>query len=189
MTLGRVLFWVVLLFPVSELVLAVLKRAHGDSSEVKDRGSLLGAYAGIVVGSALAFALAGIPEGRIAASPTVLACVSLALILAGLAIRWAAILTLGKFFTVNVAIHADHRVVQTGPYRYARHPSYTGLLIAFLGLGFYFGSWFSLVALLVPITLGFLNRVAKEEEALRASLGADYDAYCARTKRFIPGLF
>jgi protein-S-isoprenylcysteine O-methyltransferase len=188
--LRHVLVCIVVLFPVSEFVLALRRRARSSgAAQDKDRGSLLGVWGSMTVGIALAVALARIPEGRIAAPPNLLSLISLTLLLGGLALRWTAIITLGRFFTVNVAIHSDHRVVEAGPYRYVRHPSYTGALIAFLGLGVFFGSWLSLVALMVPSTLGILNRVSKEEEALRASLGADYDAYCARTKRFLPGLF
>jgi protein-S-isoprenylcysteine O-methyltransferase Ste14 len=114
--------------------------------------------------------------------------VALGLLVGGLALRWVAILTLGRLFTVDVAIHSDHVVVQTGLYRVLRHPSYTGLLLAFLGLGVSFANWLSILGLLIPITLAVLNRVAKEEQALLSSLGSDYAAYCARTKRFIPGL-
>jgi protein-S-isoprenylcysteine O-methyltransferase len=92
-------------------------------------------------------------------------------------------------FTVDVAIHSDHEVVQTGLYRFVRHPSYTGLLIAFLGFGVYFANWLSMIALLVPIALGMSIRVRQEEKALLRSLGPAYALYCARTKRFLPGLF
>ena len=56
------------------------------------------------------------------------------LIACGLAIRWAAIRTLGRFFTVNVTLRPGHRVVKEGLYRYMRHPSYTGGLLGFVGL-------------------------------------------------------
>ncbi len=87
-----------------------------------------------------------------------------------------AILTLGRLFTVNVAIQADHSVVETGLYRFVRHPSYVGLLLTFVGLGVFFANWLSLFGLLVPIALAVLNRVAKEEQALLASLELPYAA-------------
>ncbi len=70
-----------------------------------------------------------------------------------------AILTLGRLFTVNVAIQADHSVVETGLYRFVRHPSYVGLLLTFVGLGVFFANWLSLFGLLVPIALAVLNRM------------------------------
>ncbi len=113
---------------------------------------------------------------------------ALGLLIGGLALRWTAILTLGRLFTVDVAIHSDHVIVQEGLYRLVRHPSYTGLLVAFLGLGVFFSNWLSIFGLLIPVTIAVLNRVAKEEQALLTSHGSEYAAYCARTKRFIPGL-
>ena len=103
-------------------------------------------------------------------------------------LRWTAVLSLGRLFTVDVAIHSDHTVVHSGLYRFMRHPSYTGLLIAFLGLGVFFRNWLSIFGLLVPITLAVMNRVRHEERALLRALGPEYADYCARTKRFIPWL-
>jgi protein-S-isoprenylcysteine O-methyltransferase len=72
-----------------------------------------------------------------------------ALFAAGLALRWYAIVYLGRFFTVNVAISKDHRLIDTGPYRFIRHPSYTGAIMAFVGVfasGFCLHNWASLGA-------------------------------------------
>jgi hypothetical protein len=74
---------------------------------------------------------------------------------AGIALRWYSIWYLGRFFTVDVAIAAGHRLIDTGPYRRIRHPAYTGELLAFLGLGLLFHNALSLVVLAAPITLAF----------------------------------
>ena len=98
-------------------------------------------------------------------------------------------LYLGRLFTFDVAIAEDHRVIDTGPYRYVRHPTYTGSLLSFVGLGLCGGNLLSLVVLLVPITAAFLRRVAIEEAALTAALGARYADYVARTKRLVPFVY
>jgi len=85
-----------------------------------------------------------------------------------------------------IAIQSEHPVVEAGVYRYVRHPSYAGLLLAFLGLGVFFANWLSIFGLLVPITFSVVHRVVREERALLTFLGAPYAAYCSRTKRFIP---
>jgi protein-S-isoprenylcysteine O-methyltransferase Ste14 len=92
-------------------------------------------------------------------------------------------------FTVDVATHRDQTLVQTGLYRRIRHPSYAGLLIAFLGLGIFFCNWLSIVVLLVPVVLAVVNRIAIEERALLGAIGPPYEAYCLRTKRLIPGVY
>jgi protein-S-isoprenylcysteine O-methyltransferase len=104
------------------------------------------------------------------------------LFLAGLALRWYSIGYLGRYFTVDVSISA-------GPYRYVRHPTYTGALLTFVGLGFCFGNWLTLLFLTVPIIGAFLWRIRIEETALTEALGEDYRAYMRRTKRLIPGVY
>jgi len=180
---------VIFLFPASEIALAWIKRSRGGQAERQDRGSMALLWLSILVGSGLAFAALRVRSATLPVARPVIDEVALALMVGGLVLRWVAILTLGRLFTVDVAIQADHSVVQTGLYRYMRHPSYTGLMIAFLGFGLYFGNWLSLVGMLLPIAAGVINRVAKEERALLTSLGSEYADYCARTKRFVPGLF
>jgi protein-S-isoprenylcysteine O-methyltransferase Ste14 len=187
MILSKILLAVVVLFPVSEIVLARVKRAKSESSQLEDRGSLRLFWLAIATGVTLGIiASRWFPSANIQSSSLLLGTFSLVLLVVGLTIRWVAIFTLGRFFTVDVAIQTDHSVVESGPYRLVRHPSYSGLLLSFIGLAIFFGNWLSIVGLLVPVTLAVLNRVAKEEHALLVSLGSPYAAYCARTKRFIP---
>lgn len=183
-----VLVVIVALFPVSEIALAFVKRSSDRTAQSEDRGSLPLLWLSIALGVGLAIAAQWIPSARFPGSRDMIRILALVLFLGGLALRWAAILTLGRLFTVDVAIHSDHTVVQTGLYRFIRHPSYTGLLVAFLGLGVLFANWVSMLGLLLPVTLAVINRVVKEEQALLNALGSDYAVYCARTKRFIPWL-
>jgi protein-S-isoprenylcysteine O-methyltransferase Ste14 len=187
--MNQLVIWVVIaLFPISEIALAIVKRSGGRAAQSEDRGSMSLLWLSVAFGLGLAIAAQWIASTRLPGPPHMIRLLALGLLLGGLALRWAAILTLGRFFTVDVAIHAGHVVIQAGLYRLVRHPSYTGLLLAFLGLGAFFANWLSILGLLIPITLAVLNRVVKEEHALLTSLGAEYAAYCARTKRFIPGL-
>ena len=92
--------------------------------------------------------------------------ISLLLLAGGLVIRWTAILTLGSFFNTRVAIHQDHRLIRTGLYRLVRHPSYSGLLLVFLGLGFSLGNWLSVAVIVVPFFAVLLYRIQVEESSL-----------------------
>ena len=186
--LGRILIIVVAAFPVSEIALALAKRSRRDDGHSEDRGSLRLLWISIAVGVGLAMAAQVVRAGRLPGSRVLLGIVALTLLITGLAVRWAAILTLGRLFTVDVAIQSDHHLVRSGLYRRVRHPSYTGLLMAFIGLGVFFGNWLSLLALMIPIGLGVANRIAKEERALLAALGPAYADYCRHTRRLIPGL-
>jgi protein-S-isoprenylcysteine O-methyltransferase Ste14 len=112
-----------------------------------------------------------------------------ALFLAGLALRYWSVHTLGRFFKVTVSIQAGHRVIRSGPYRLLRHPSYSGLLVAMLGLGLMLETWLGLVALIVLPLIGVLIRIRAEESALIDALGSEYASYAAETRRLIPGLW
>jgi protein-S-isoprenylcysteine O-methyltransferase Ste14 len=107
----------------------------------------------------------------------------------GIVIRFIAIYTLGKFFTVNLAVHKHQKVVQTGLYRFVRHPSYSGSLVSFLGFGLSLNNWVSLLIIFIPVLLSFINRIFIEEKLLKENIGADYIAYCKKTYRLIPFLY
>ena len=111
------------------------------------------------------------------------------LLLLGLVLRWYSIIYLGRFFTTNVAIAKDHRLINTGPYRFIRHPSYSGTLLAMLGLALSFGNWVSAVIQFVPVCAAIAWRIHVEEQALIGGLGETYCAYMQRTKRLIPLLY
>jgi protein-S-isoprenylcysteine O-methyltransferase Ste14 len=109
--------------------------------------------------------------------------------IAGVGLRLWAMLVLGRFFTVTVTIQEDHRVVDSGPYRVLRHPSYTGLLVLFTGFGIGLDNWLSLLAMVALPLAGILLRIRAEERALSIALGERYTSYAARTDRLIPGVW
>jgi protein-S-isoprenylcysteine O-methyltransferase Ste14 len=186
--LSTALIVVVVLFPLSEIVLTVAKRATSTAARVDDRGSLRVFWLAIGLGVALASVTQSLRLAPLPGPTAILQLLALLFIVGGMSIRWAAIVTLGRFFTVNVATHARQPVVQSGVFRFIRHPSYAGLLLSFVGLGIFFADWLSLVVLLIPITAAVMNRIVKEEAVMLASLGTPYGDYCARTKRLIPGI-
>jgi len=107
----------------------------------------------------------------------------------GLALRAWAVHELGRFFKFTVVVQANHQVVDTGPYRLIRHPSYTGLLIIELGLGIALGTWLSIPACLLPPLIAFAIRLLSEERVLARELGEPYRAYMTRTDRLVPGVW
>jgi protein-S-isoprenylcysteine O-methyltransferase Ste14 len=113
----------------------------------------------------------------------------LAVLAAGVALRTWAIVTLGHMFKLVVVIQDGHRVVTSGPYRLLRHPSYTGALVGFLGVGIALDSWLSVLALVLIPLLAILVRIRVEEAELARALGQEYRAYARRTHRLVPGLW
>jgi protein-S-isoprenylcysteine O-methyltransferase Ste14 len=110
-------------------------------------------------------------------------------ILAGAALRLWAIVTLGRWFTYDVRVTEGQPVVTTGPYRWLRHPSYTGILLLLLGMGLAFGNWLAILCLVVLSGIGLVLRIRVEEAALQASFGAAYDDYAATRPHLVPGLW
>jgi protein-S-isoprenylcysteine O-methyltransferase Ste14 len=113
----------------------------------------------------------------------------LTMIVACVAIRAWAIITLGRFFQYSIRIQSGHTVVTTGPYRFVRHPSYTGLALGVAGYALACGDVWSLLAAAVLAGAGLTIRIRVEERQLRDSLGADYADFAAHHKRLIPGVF
>jgi protein-S-isoprenylcysteine O-methyltransferase Ste14 len=127
--------------------------------------------------------------GRMWGAGALVGRAGLALLVAGVAVRWHAVYTLGKFFTGTVLIREDHRLLRTGLYRHVRHPAYTGALVAHLGLGLSFSNWYSLGFSLVPYVVAAGYRIRVEERALREAFGEEYESYARSTKRLIPKIY
>jgi len=177
-----------LLWGGSELGLTLAKRSKSDATS-KDRHSLgliwLVCLAAVAVGIDAAYRLPQCALPR----PETARALGCGLFVLGMALRWYSIIHLGRFFTTNVAIAKDHYVVDTGPYRFMRHPSYTGSMMAVLGFLLTIANWAMLLIVFVPVLAVTLWRIHIEEAALLAALGGPYRAYLQRTKRLIPGVY
>ena len=174
----------------SEVGLALWRRSSKNAgSEKLDRNSLRVLW--LVIMSAMT---AGVWLGLQGIGPrlpfaSALGWGSVAIFAVGTFLRWWSILYLGRFFTVDVAVAADHRVVDTGPYRLIRHPSYSGLLLQFAGIALALDRLMSLAVVVIPIFLALCYRIRVEEGALRDGLGEAYNRYMVRTKRLVPWVF
>jgi protein-S-isoprenylcysteine O-methyltransferase len=87
---------------------------------------------------------------------------------------------------VNVVIAPDHRMIQSGPGRFIRHPSYTGGLLMLPGFSLNPGNLASLLVIFVPCPGILLWRIHFEETALAQALGEEYKIHRQRTKRLTP---
>jgi len=100
---------------------------------------------------------------------------------------WARVI-LGRNWSNVVTVKVDHELIQAGPYRWVRHPIYTGLLLALAGSALAQNLRIDLAVLPLAF-LGFWIKLRREEDWMRGQFGPAYDAYCARTARLIPFLF
>lgn len=177
-----------IVFLISEVALAVAKRSRVAGSS-RDANSLRLLW--IVIGISIWLGVVAVWRYPQFALPhrQEFAVAGFVLFVIALLLRWFAIIHLGRFFTVNVAIAADHELVETGPYRFVRHPSYTGSLLAFLGFALMLGNALTVAIIMVPVTLVFVHRMNVEERALIGALGEKYVGYRARTKRLLPFVY
>ena len=180
--------YVGMVYLVSEVLLSITRRSRGTGVK-QDRSTLriLWLVIGLSVGAGIYVATHW--RAGVLPFPEVFSNLGVALFVAGLTLRWWAIVVLGRFFTVDVQIAADHEVVERGPFRVVRHPSYTGVLLAFLGFALTMGNGVAVLVLMGPIWMAFVYRMRVEEEALTGALGEKYLSYMRRTKRLVPGVY
>ena len=189
MTLQQILTGIGIVYGGSEIALAFALRSRENVARGADRGSLAILWTTIALAIFLSIQVVNRGAARLPGPMLAWALAGTAVLLAGLAVRWTAILTLRHAFTVDVAIAKDQRLVDYGIYRVLRHPAYTGSLVAFLGMALTYGDWRAGLVLFLPITAAFLYRIHVEERALRAAFGEGYDRYARRTRRLVPFVY
>jgi protein-S-isoprenylcysteine O-methyltransferase Ste14 len=111
------------------------------------------------------------------------------LIAAGIGLRAWSIATLGRFFQYWIKVQPGHHVVTGGPYRYVRHPSYSGIALVLAGIALACDDVWSLVAVAVLGGVGLAVRIRAEERQLTQALGAEYEHFAAGRKRLVPGVW
>jgi protein-S-isoprenylcysteine O-methyltransferase Ste14 len=114
---------------------------------------------------------------------------ALVLCATGLGLRYWAVVRLGRFFSTHVLIHNQHQLITDGPYKWIRHPAYTGLLLALAGAGLAMGDFLALLLLTVMPFFAFKLRIAMEEKKLIKQFGQQYLVYLNKTYRLLPLLY
>src|SRR3954453_6612872 len=119
----------------SEIGILIFTRTRSHSGKGRDRGSLLLLWSVITASISLGTWYGEVHPRDVFRNGSQARLLSILFLGVGLAVRWTAILKLGRSFTANVVIQAKQRVEKTGVFRLVRHPSYSGLLIIFAGIG------------------------------------------------------
>ena len=123
--------------------------------------------------------------GRFLPNTPVVMMAGVALVAAGLAFTVWARVRLGRNWSAIVTLKQDHELIRTGPYRFVRHPIYTGLLVAFVGSALVRPEWRA--ALAVAIAFAALWRKLRlEERWLEENFGEAYTRYRAEVAALIP---
>jgi protein-S-isoprenylcysteine O-methyltransferase Ste14 len=183
-----ILFWAVWFWsfmPEYKIVQRAREEARHEDS--RDAGSVRVIMLGNWIGLLLALFLAFTPIGQF---PDWLRSdayyLGVAMMIAGSLLRRRCWRELGKHFTGDVKAAADQPVIQTGPYRWVRHPSYTAGMLMFVGIGVALTNWLSIAVVLAISAAAYSYRVRVEERALLAEIGQPYADFMRTRKRFIP---
>jgi protein-S-isoprenylcysteine O-methyltransferase Ste14 len=113
----------------------------------------------------------------------------LVLLLAAVALRIWARAHIRDMYSGHVEVQVEHRLVQSGPYRFVRHPGYTGFLLMTLGVAIGYSSLIGLAAVPVLLLPGLAYRMTVEERLLAEQFGDDYRTYIRKSKKLIPGIW
>jgi protein-S-isoprenylcysteine O-methyltransferase Ste14 len=180
------LFWTVYVWvSVSEFLL--IRKSERSPSYSQDAGTLRLIMIGNQVAIFAGFAASFLPW-FVTPWPGISFIFGTCMLLGGGILRRVCFRVLGKYFTVAVIVNSDQPVIEHGPYRLVRHPSYTAYFMILLGIGIALGNWLSVVILFAVPCFVYARRVQAEEKALLETIGEPYRAYMSRTKRFIPFL-
>lgn len=171
---------------LSEVLIAVATRTRHTTGQVRDRGSQLLLWIVIVSSITACEWLRRTSLVDTLHFPDWLKQTGVLVILLGLAIRFTAIVHLGKSFSANVAIRDSQKVHRSGLYRFVRHPSYLGLLLVFLAIGLHSGNWLSLASAFLPPTATLLYRIHIEEAACTMPLAKNTQSTAVKRSACFP---
>lgn len=174
---------------VPEIVLLVLLRS-GKTAQKTDKGSkpivIVAANLAVGVGWGVAVAF---PAFAIGTHWKFVFDAGIVVWLSGTGFRFYSMRVLGRFFTYDVAVSTGQRVIEDGPYRWLRHPSYLGSLVAQIGFGMTLTNWLAILPPALCLGVAYAYRIRVEEQALIQGLGTPYQEYVRRTWRLIPFVF
>jgi protein-S-isoprenylcysteine O-methyltransferase Ste14 len=184
--LGKMLYlsWV-----LSEIGILIVTKTRSGGGEISDRGSLLILWITMIASINLGVGFGDSHAPTMFGGVEWIRFASLAFMVLGLAIRWTAVVSLGRSFSANVAIRTEQQLRTDGLYRFVRHPSYCGLLLVLVAIGLHTCNWIGLGMVVIPPMAALRYRIQVEEEALRAAFGPVYAAYAGSTKRLLPGVY
>ena len=177
------------LWIVPETVLSIRLRSAKDAQKA-DRGSKSIVIAAVNLGVCLGFLAAfEVPSFSLEAHWKAVFSLGIAVWLGGILFRLVSIRILGHSFTYDVATSKDQQIVERGPYRWLRHPSYLGSLLAMIGFGMTLTNWLAMLLPVCCVATAYAYRIPIEEQALVRGLGSDYSDYMRRTWRLIPFVY
>lgn len=188
-TIYTVLFLLTFVTWSASEILGPVRWSNQRRGEKRDHGSVFVSLVCGLLGITLSFLFPLLlPEAQIPQQHLAFFA-GFAIVVSGVIWRWYAIQTLGPYFTATLLMQEGQPVVNHGPYKFIRHPSYSGVILIVFGFGLMIGNWISLFIITGGLVAGLIYRIPMEERELLQHLGQPYKDYMAKTKRLIPFLF
>jgi protein-S-isoprenylcysteine O-methyltransferase Ste14 len=183
-------FWPPLIWVLAAERRVALRSARNAPLPAGDRGSFQVVLAGfgcaVLAGLLLPFV---VPRAALPGSRVAWFFAGVATLVTGGLLRRHCFRVLGRFFTGVVTIQTGHRVVDSGAYRWVRHPSYSAAMLMVLGIALSAGNWAGVAVSLLVALPAYSYRANVEEQALLSALGAPYARFLSTRKRFIPFVY
>jgi protein-S-isoprenylcysteine O-methyltransferase Ste14 len=168
---------------LSEFINSMWSRKNSQSNN-KDKGTyrivIVASYAVLII----AFMFRNFEIGVFSGSSQY---IGLTVLISGILLREWSIWVLGKYFTVRIQVSDNAKLVTEGPYKYIRHPAYTGGFLTFAGIPLAIGTWSGALVAVIVSMIAYQYRIRIEEEALKEAFGSEYEEYKKRTWKLLPG--
>ena len=158
------------------------------TQQAEPAASRLAVMAGVIVGFTLLFGpwlRSSLLGERFVPDVPEIRYLGIVLIWVGIGLAIWARYHLGEYWSARVTIKVDHKLIDSGPYAYIRHPIYSGILLALIGSALAVGKWRAVAAFLL-ILIVFVSKARREESMLTGQLGETYREYKNRTGMLIP---
>ena len=176
----------IIIWVITEFISNIKQNKKNNNSEKKDMGSTLimfgATFISFLGGLHFAFSKIGFMESLFPFT----SIAGIIFIISGIILRYISIKILEKQFTYSVKIVEDHKLIISGVYKYIRHPSYSGYLLIFLGIGMSYCNWLSIICFFIPNLISIIYRIFIEEKALTSHFGDQYTEYKGKVKSLIP---
>jgi protein-S-isoprenylcysteine O-methyltransferase Ste14 len=172
-----------LYFIISALITNRIKRRESISGRLLDTILLFGGY--VFLFSQLP--LPGLHSQEFMPPHEALQIAGAVLTYLGLSLTMWSRIRLGRYWSGVVALKQDHKLIQAGPYRVVRHPLYSGIILAAIGMALCVPKWSTLIGVAL-LTACFERRASKEDAILAAEFGAEFEIYRQHTGRLLPRL-
>jgi protein-S-isoprenylcysteine O-methyltransferase len=183
-------FWcAIALMGISAVLDVALAPRYAGGEKAEDGWTCQFLVVSLATNAALSVGLTLAHIGWITWHPAAISAVGAVVGTIGLVVRYSAVWALGRFFTWRVTLFTDHTIVRRGLFRYLRHPSYLGGMLAGWGVALALGNWLAFVIFSCTHVPLMIHRMRQEERALLAHFGDDYARYMSETARLVPFIY